>query len=64
MTYVAITHIESGRTTEPHQATKRVLAMTLGYEVSDIFPTKGKQSTSRELRQILARDAKRRKAKR
>ena len=63
LTRVAISHIESGKT-QPFRRSKRWLAEALDYEVSDIFPPEGKKSTSKELRQLLAKDLRRRKVQR
>ncbi len=57
---VAISHIESGRSA-PHRSTKRLLALTLGYSVDELFPVNNR-SPSSELREV-ARKEQRRRAK-
>ena len=60
---VTISHVESGRQM-PHLSTQKLLSQALGYQLSDIFPPKGKRSTSKELRKLLERDLKQRRAER
>ncbi len=58
ITHVGISHIESGRSKNPHIGTKRLLAEALEYDVEDLFPKAG-PSPSKELRALARKETKR-----
>lgn len=55
LSQVAITKVETGRI-NPRRSTKKILALSLDYEVSDIFPVGEKKSTSKKLRALLKKE--------
>ena len=58
LTQVAISHIESRPGKQPRRSTKQLLALTLGYEVDDLFPSNGR-SPHPELRRVARREQQR-----
>jgi transcriptional regulator with XRE-family HTH domain len=48
---VAISHIETGQTANPHRLTRRALADALAFNEADLFPDDGNRSPSAEIRE-------------
>jgi transcriptional regulator with XRE-family HTH domain len=58
MTQVGISHIESGRSKNPHMLTRRAIAEALGFSPEELFPPVGSPSPSKELRALAKKKEK------